>query len=53
MVRHFQQFARMLGADGLDSSRLRVVVEPCATHSNPAWAKRLPAALTFLFATQR
>jgi predicted alpha/beta superfamily hydrolase len=53
MVEHVQRFGAMLAADGLDSSRVRVVVEPCATHSNPAWAKRLPAALTFLFATQR
>jgi hypothetical protein len=36
--------------DEPDSSRLRVVVAPCATHTHAAWAARLPAALTFLYA---
>jgi enterochelin esterase-like enzyme len=37
-----------LGA-GLDSSRVRVVVVPCAVHNEAAWAARLPLALKFLF----
>lgn len=27
----------------------KLVVEPCATHSNTAWARRLPGALEFLY----
>jgi predicted alpha/beta superfamily hydrolase len=34
---------------GLDSTRLRLVVAPCATHTAGAWAARLPDALIFLF----
>lgn len=50
MVHHVRQFETMLRGAGLDSSRLRVVVAPCATHTHAAWAARLPAALTFLYA---
>ena len=49
MMSAFQQAASTLRRAGLDSSRLLVVVEPCATHTHAAWAARLPAALTFLF----
>ena len=38
---------------GLDSTRLRLVVVPCATHTAGAWAARLPEALTFLFGERR
>ena len=34
---------------GLDSTRLKLVVAPCATHTAGAWAARLPGALIFLF----
>lgn len=34
---------------GLDSTRLKMVVAPCATHTAGAWAARLPDALIFLF----
>lgn len=35
---------------GLGEDRLRVVVDPGARHSEGEWARRLPAAMTFLFA---
>jgi predicted alpha/beta superfamily hydrolase len=50
MVRHVRDFATLLRQDGLDSTRLRVVVARCGTHTHAAWAARLPAALTFLYA---
>lgn len=40
---------RLLQKAGLGNSRLKVVVEDCAIHSERAWAKRLPAALKFLY----
>ena len=49
MVDDVQSLASILGRAGLDSSRLRVVIAPCATHTHAAWAARLPDALTFLF----
>jgi predicted alpha/beta superfamily hydrolase len=36
-------------AAGYDSTTFRVVVEPDAEHTEAAWKKRLPDALTFLF----
>ena len=36
-------------AAGYDSTNFRVVVEPDAKHTEAAWEKRLPGALTFLF----
>jgi predicted alpha/beta superfamily hydrolase len=43
---------RLLRRAGLDDSRLRVEVDPGATHSERAWAKRFPDALRFLFGNQ-
>ncbi|MEP6914887.1 MAG: alpha/beta hydrolase-fold protein [Acidobacteriota bacterium] len=40
---------RVLRTAGLRAKRLRVVVEPGATHTEGAWARRLPDALQFLF----
>lgn len=40
-------------AAGYDDSNIRVVIEPEALHSEPAWAARLPGALTFLFGEWR
>ncbi|QQS40651.1 MAG: hypothetical protein IPM63_14965 [Acidobacteriota bacterium] len=34
---------------GFDAGGLKVVIEPCATHHEDAWAGRLPEALKFLF----
>jgi predicted alpha/beta superfamily hydrolase len=50
MVTNVHRVESLLRNAGLDSTRLRVVVTPCATHTHGAWAARLPAALTFLFA---
>ena len=36
-------------AAGYDDSNLRVVIDPDGRHSEPAWARRLPGALLFLF----
>ena len=38
-------------AAGLGGDRLQVVVDVGATHNEGEWAKRLPAALAFLFST--
>jgi len=43
------ELERLLRRAGLDESRLRVEVDPGATHSERAWAKRFPQALRFLF----
>lgn len=40
-------------AAGYDDSNIRIVVEPEALHSEPAWAGRLPGALQFLFGEWR
>jgi predicted alpha/beta superfamily hydrolase len=50
MIADVHRVEAILQHAGLDSSRLRVVVAPCGTHTHAAWAARLPAALTFLFA---
>jgi predicted alpha/beta superfamily hydrolase len=49
MVIGVQRLTKVLRANGLDSTRLRVVIEPCGRHTAMAWAGRLPTALTFLF----
>jgi hypothetical protein len=41
---------RILRGAGLNRRRLKVVVEEGASHSEAAWAGRLPDALQFLFA---
>lgn len=46
-------FVRALEANfraaGYGDSNLRIVIDPEARHTEAAWAKRLPGALTFLF----
>ncbi len=49
MVTGVERLTKVLRANGLDSMRLRVIIEPCARHTAMAWAARLPGALTFLF----
>lgn len=49
MVIGVQRLTNVLRANGMDSTRLRVVIEPCGRHTAMAWAGRLPGALTFLF----
>jgi enterochelin esterase-like enzyme len=46
------QLERLLRRAGLDDSRLRVEVDPGATHSERSWAKRFPEALRFLFGSE-
>jgi predicted alpha/beta superfamily hydrolase len=36
-------------AAGYDDSNFRIVIEPDGLHTETAWARRLPGALTFLF----
>ena len=48
-----RRMAAILEAAGLDYDRLKVVVEDCAVHGEAAWAKRLPAALEFLYRLRR
>jgi enterochelin esterase-like enzyme len=39
----------ILSSKGVPSNRIDVVVAPCAVHNEAAWARRLPAAMRFLF----
>jgi predicted alpha/beta superfamily hydrolase len=48
-VRNVQKLERVLRDRRLGPRRLRTVVEEGATHSEDAWARRLPGALEFLF----
>ncbi len=48
-VERVRALERTLRAASLGPERLRVVVEEGGTHSETAWAGRLPAALAFLF----
>ena len=48
-----RRMAAILEAAGLDDERLKVVIEDCAVHGEAAWAKRLPAALEFLYRPRR
>ena len=43
---------RLFRRAGMGDARLRVEVDPGATHSERAWAKRFPDALQFLFGGQ-
>ena len=53
MVGLVRQVEANFRAAGYDDSNIRVVIEPEARHSEPAWASRLPGALTFLFGEWR
>ena len=48
-VANVRKLEAILRRAGLGPRRLKVVVEEYATHSEGAWAARLPAALAFLF----
>jgi enterochelin esterase-like enzyme len=50
VVSDLRRFAAMLRNAGLADARIRLTVTPCATHDEDAWARRLPDALTFLYA---
>ncbi|RZA37299.1 MAG: alpha/beta hydrolase [Lysobacteraceae bacterium] len=49
MVGLIRQVEANFYAAGYDDSNFRVVVDPDALHTEAAWEKRLPGALTFLF----
>jgi predicted alpha/beta superfamily hydrolase len=44
-----RQVQANFAAAGYDETRLRVVIDPDAHHTETAWAKRLPEALNFLY----
>jgi predicted alpha/beta superfamily hydrolase len=48
-VANVRRLERILSEAGLGPRRLRVTVEEGGTHSEAAWARRLPDALRFLF----
>lgn len=48
-VANVRKLQRLLQRAGLGPARLKTVVEPGASHSEDAWARRLPSALEFLF----
>lgn len=50
VVDDVREMAGILRRAGLDEKRLRVLIEEGAPHSESAWARRFPEALTFLFA---
>ena len=50
VVSDLRRFAAMLRNAGVADARIRLTVTPCATHDEDAWARRLPDALTFLYA---
>lgn len=52
LVANVRSLEAMLRRAGLGPRRLKVAVEEGATHSEAAWAQRLPDALEFLFGTQ-
>lgn len=49
MVGLIRQVESNFHAAGYDDSNFRFVVDPDALHTEAAWEKRLPGALTFLF----
>jgi predicted alpha/beta superfamily hydrolase len=49
-VKRLERLIRQMTSDS--PAELFVVVEPCATHHETAWARRLPRALEFLFGSR-
>lgn len=49
MIGFVRQVESNFRAAGYDETNFRVVIEPDAQHTEAAWEKRLPGALTFLF----
>ena len=50
-VENVRELERILRRSGMDERRLRVEIADGATHSEGAWAARLPDALRFFFGT--
>ena len=51
VVDDVRELTGILRRAGLNEKRLRLVIEEGAQHNESAWARRFPAALTFLFGT--
>ena len=51
-VHDVSELAGILRRAGLDEKRLRLVIDPDASHHEEAWARRFPQALAFLFGQQ-
>ncbi len=49
IVESVEELEKVLRKKGMGPSRLKVVVEPNATHNEGAWSRRLPDALIFLY----
>ncbi len=49
VVDDVREFDAILGRQGLDDGRLKLVIEDGGTHHESAWARRFPEALRFLF----
>lgn len=49
VVASAQAFGELLKGRGFSAATLKVTIDPDAVHNEVAWAKRLPAALEFLF----
>jgi len=52
MVDDVRELAAIFRRAGLDDGRLKLFIEEGATHHESAWARRFPAALSFLFGNQ-
>ena len=52
VVDDVRELAGIFRRAGLDDRRLRLVVDPGASHNESAWARRFPEALTFLFGSR-
>lgn len=48
-VEGVRRLSQILISKGMRNDQLHVLIEPCAVHSQSAWAKRLPTALKFLY----
>jgi hypothetical protein len=49
MIGFVRQVESNFRAAGYDETNFRAVIEPDAEHTEAAWEKRMPGALTFLF----
>lgn len=49
VVTDVMRLKRLLEAAGAKNNSMSIVVEDCAVHNEEAWARRLPAAMVFLF----
>jgi enterochelin esterase-like enzyme len=52
VVDDVRELAAILRREGVDDTRMKLVVDEGAAHSEASWAKRFPEALTFLFRNQ-